>query len=104
MVLNKKKSSIVDFSNGVSKLKTSEISGIKVTDSYKYLGTIFDRKLSIHSHLKSLNKKVGFLMYRLFPIRKHASPKLLVNLFKVYIYPQYMMIKTLFNISKKKDK
>ena len=48
-------------------------------------------KIKVETHLKYINKKIGFMTTKLFPLRNLEITKLNMNLFKTFLMPQYRL-------------
>jgi hypothetical protein len=48
-------------------------------------------ELNVNKHLKEINKRIGFITMKLYPIRNIDDLKLNINLFKVFIMPLYRL-------------
>ncbi len=59
----------------------------KTVDNYKYLGGWLDYKLSCSNHLIYLEKRLDFLLYKLYAIRSVQDIRLNINLFVVLFMP-----------------
>jgi hypothetical protein len=93
MVINKRKSGILNLNSRVP--LTGERDGYPLVKSYKYLGTNLNNKLSIETHIKEAERKICFLNLKLRPILLRGHLKLNVNLFKVFVLPQYRLMSIL---------
>ena len=72
MIMNKNKCGIMVINKQIQKVSEvgSDIAGIPIVQSYKYLGTIIDNNTKPHCHITQIRKKCGFIMAKLFVILK----------------------------------
>lgn len=63
-----------------------------------------DRELSIIYYLKSINKKISYITFKMAIIRQKRNLKLNNNLFKTFIEPLYRLGFTLYAQASKRDK
>ena len=63
----------------------SKFNNIPIVDTYKYLGVIFEQKLTHKSHLKWLKSRFTFLSIKLSPILRQISLKYSYNLWQILI-------------------
>ena len=67
----------------------SLIDDVPVVENYKYLGVLFDSKLSGNAQMSSMNKKVHFLSFRLAPLLNRVSLDYRINLWKTLVRPLF---------------
>lgn len=97
MEINKTKSSIIYFNQEID--PQPSIRNIPVSHSYKYLGLILNKQLSITQHLDYIQRKILFINNQLTPIRRLHRTHTTINLFKLFILPQYRLGFSLFSHS-----
>jgi len=86
--LNPSKSEVVPF----NKRKTwKEFQGIKIVKSAKYLGVVYDNRLSVKYTLSTFVPKVNYIRYRLRNLRSSSDPRTNYNLWAVFIAPLIRM-------------
>jgi len=67
----------------------SRIKDIPVVDSYRYLGVLFDNKLTGDKQIEFVNRKIHFLTSRLAPLLYKVSTDYKINLWKTLIRPLF---------------
>ena len=67
----------------------SEVEGIPVVDSYRYLGLLLDQKLTGDAHIRAMDQKISFLNRRLAPLLGKVSLDYRINLWKTLARPLY---------------
>ena len=101
LVINKSKSAIVEFLNRKSKkslLKLNEsFSGFPIIDKYKYLGSWFNRKLTLNTQLECIKKKSNFIRSRLTPALLNTSLDFRKSIWQLLILPLYELGIPIYN-------
>ena len=91
--INKKKSAILEFCGRRSKksvLNTDEtLNGFPIVESYKYLGTWLNKKLTLADQIKQILNKTYFIRNRLSPALYNASLDFRKNLWQIFVLPMY---------------
>ncbi len=83
--------------------KLSErIAGIPVVSEYKYIGQWMQSNMSQVIHLRKTNPKIAFITNRLTPLKVKGDLRFNLNLYRVFIMPQYKLMASLFYASSKK--
>jgi len=95
--LNTKKSGILEFTPRYGSqphyLKiNSEFEGIPIVTEYRYLGLIFDAKLTMTKQLELIDKKSNFQVTKLWPILKMLSLEERINLWTLLVRPLFEML------------
>jgi len=102
LIINKKKSAIVEFLPRKSK-KTFLKSGdsflnYPIVDKYKYLGCWLSSKLSLTEHTNHISKKLGFIRSKLSPILHHSSLEFRKNMWQMFIFPLFQFALPLYAV------
>lgn len=97
LALNAKKSGILEFTPRLGKQSNylqinSEFEGIPIVTEYRYLGLIFNGKLTMKNQLEQIDKKTNFQVSKLWPILKVASLEERINLWTLLIRPLFEML------------
>ena len=87
MLLNERKSGIVQFGLRTRKPKTNSISGIPWLTEYTYLGGVMQSNQKLDHHSIKINPKIGWITSRLTPFRMLGNLRLNINLFKLFLAP-----------------
>ena len=99
LIMNNKKSAIIEFRNRhskIQKLKVTSFGDIPVVNQYRYLGLIFDQKLSINAHLYHINKKISFQLHALTKILNNITAGYRKNLWMTFIKPLFELASLLY--------
>ena len=66
--------------------------GIKVKKAAVYLGVGYNNILSLNYSIKCINKKISYTFLRLYPVLKKVRFKVRVFLWKIIVWPVFMML------------
>jgi hypothetical protein len=106
MILNKKKSGIVNFikrkQRKVQDLVSKEVEGIPILESYKYLGTMLDYKLRLGPQLKYIRKKSADMFVKLYPYLSKASADGRRDMWQTMVMPLFTATLALLNVEQSK--
>ena len=96
ILLKYQASGIVEFTPKFDRSKQSLTIGqtfesIPVLNTYKYLGMMVDRELSLTPQLKHIADKAAFLQLKLWPVLRNISLDYRVNLWTLLIRPLFEM-------------
>jgi len=92
MILNKKKSAIVEFlpRHGQSRfIEAESLLGIPVERKYKYLGLWLNQKLTLDDQIEHIKKKSKFIKVKLGPVLTNSSLGYRKNLWELFIRPLF---------------
>ena len=89
MIINSKKSAIVQFGLNTRKPKQDEVEGIPWLTKYTYLGGVIQSNTRTDEHSKRINSKIGWITARLTPFRILNDIRLSANLFKIFLTPLF---------------
>ena len=97
LVINNKKSGIVEFTKRLGREKfnldiRSTVENVPVLQAYKYLGLYLDNKLTVKTQLEYIDRKVKFISYKFRPIIDTISPEYRKNLRSTFIKPHFELI------------
>ncbi len=102
--INKNKSAIVEYRNRRSKKTNLQVGnlflGYPILDSYKYLGTHLNSKLSLKKQLDHISRKTHFIKHQISPLLYHASLKLKQNLWNLFVRPLFEFALPLYYVEK----
>lgn len=108
MVINRKKSAIMEFMHRRSKKPTltinSTLYNYPVTDKYKFLGTWLNCKLTLDDQMRHIAKKTYFLRSRLNVVLQNASLDYRKNLWQIFVVPMYEFCAPLYAYESSKTK
>ena len=99
LIMNSKKSAIVEFKNRYSKKQTLTeqiLEDIPVLTQYRYLGLIFDQKLTIKGHMDHINKKMLFQLHALSKVLPNITAGYRKNLWMTFIKPLFELASLLY--------
>jgi len=91
MILNKKKSAVVEFLPRASSnlIKSKEIQGIPIEPKYKYLGLWLNQKLTLDDQIAHIKKKSDFIKNSISPVLSSRSLDYRKNLWDLFIRPLF---------------
>jgi len=99
MVLNKKKSAIVEFLPRMAKsefLSAKTILDVPIEKKYKYLGLWLNQKLNLDDQTVHIKKKCDFIKTKLGPVLQLCSLEYRRNLWEIFIKPLFEFTLTLY--------
>jgi len=102
--LNAKKSGIMEFRTKFERkgsiLKVgSELEGIPIVDTYKYLGTWINKDLSLDCQYDYLENKFNYMYYKLWPLLKQSDLIYRIDLWNVLVKPHFELCASLYHYS-----
>ena len=108
LIINKDKSAIIEFINRRCKkttLKTKEyFCGIPVTNQYKYLGSWFNQKLTLDTHISYMTKKINFIRSHLSSALYNNSLEFRKSLWQMFVIPSFEFGLPIYNFEEAKGK
>jgi hypothetical protein len=88
--LNVSKSAIVEFKPRMKRspvIKDTHVNEFPVKPSYKYLGLILNRNLTLDDQLAHINRKSTFIRNKLYPFLKDTAVDSRINMWTCFIRP-----------------
>ena len=77
-------------------MQVEKVEEIPVVKQYRYLGLIFDQKLTIHAHMEHINRKILFQVNALSKILPNITAGYRKSLWMTFIKPMYELASLLY--------